>query len=51
MGIATIIEARVSRGDFNMTNAISYQIDADKVVTLTIDMPGQSANTYECRLS
>ena len=28
-----------------MTNAIQYQIDADKIVTLTIDMPGQSANT------
>ena len=28
-----------------MTNAISFQIDADKIVTLTIDMPGQSANT------
>ncbi|ARU56528.1 short chain enoyl-CoA hydratase / 3-hydroxyacyl-CoA dehydrogenase [Oleiphilus messinensis] len=28
-----------------MTDVISYEIDADKIVTLTMDMPNQSANT------
>ncbi|MDX1801069.1 MAG: hypothetical protein R3303_09090, partial [Marinobacter sp.] len=26
-------------------SAIRYDIDRDKILTLTIDMPGQSANT------
>ncbi|MEW9897724.1 3-hydroxyacyl-CoA dehydrogenase NAD-binding domain-containing protein [Chitinivorax sp. PXF-14] len=28
-----------------MTNAIRYDIDQDRIVTLTMDLPGQSANT------
>src|SRR5471032_2655036 len=28
-----------------MTDAIHYQKDQDQIVTLTIDMPGQNANT------
>lgn len=28
-----------------MTNAITFEKDSDNIVTLTIDMPGQSANT------